>query len=237
MYFVMQTLKYMLPTVIVKGIPSINRAVINHQEKDKSKFELLVEGYGLKEVMTTPGVDFTRTKTNHIIEIEDVLGIEAARQTIINEIRYTMESHGSMKIDIRHVQLLADVMTFKGKVLGITRHGVRKMTSSTLTLAGFEQTTDHLYDAAVYCKKDQITGVSECIITGNMATLGTGAFELCHDDEMLPEVEAGHRPGGLRLSAGDDPGDHAAERSAAVDKYKIHMGPKRLHSLVFDSVA
>lgn len=149
MYFVMQTLKYMLPNVIIAGIPSINRAVINKQERDKNlpppsdkkdekyKYELLVEGYGLKKVMQTPGVDHTKTKTNHIIEIEEVLGIEAARQTIINEINTTMESHG-MKIDIRHVQLLADVMTFKGKVLGITRHGVCKMTSSTLTLASFE---------------------------------------------------------------------------------------------------
>ena len=63
--------------------------------------------------MNTPGIDFRSTKTNHIMEIEKVLGIEAARQTIINEIQYTMQSHG-MRIDIRHVQLLADIMTFKG---------------------------------------------------------------------------------------------------------------------------
>lgn len=94
MYFVMQTLKKMLPSVIVKGISTINRAVINQKQGDESKYELLVEGYGLKKVMTTPGVDFENTKTNHIIEMEDVLGIEAARQTIINEIKYTMESHG-----------------------------------------------------------------------------------------------------------------------------------------------
>lgn len=93
-----------------------------------------------------------------------------------------------MKIDIRHVQLLADVMTFQGKVLGITRHGVCKMTSSTLTLASFEQTTDHLYNAAVRAKNDKITGVSECIIAGNMASLGTGAFDLCHDNTMLPKI-------------------------------------------------
>jgi DNA-directed RNA polymerase III subunit RPC1 len=102
MYFVMQTLKKMLPAVIVKGISTINRAVINKRQSDESKHELLVEGYGLKKVMTTPGVDFSNTKTNHVIEMEEVLGIEAARQTIINEIKYTMESHG-MKIDIRHI--------------------------------------------------------------------------------------------------------------------------------------
>lgn len=79
MFFVMQSIKMMLPNVIVKGIPSINRAVINKQQKDESKFELLVEGYGLKQVMMTPGVDFAQTLTNHIIETEEVLGIEAAR--------------------------------------------------------------------------------------------------------------------------------------------------------------
>lgn len=79
MYFVMQTLKKMLPDVIVKGIPTINRAVINKKEGDETKHELLVEGQGLKKVMTTPGVDHSSTKTNHIIEMEEVLGIEAAR--------------------------------------------------------------------------------------------------------------------------------------------------------------
>jgi DNA-directed RNA polymerase III subunit RPC1 len=99
-----------------------------------------------------------------------------------------MESHG-MQIDIRHISLLADVMTFKGKVLGINRHGVHKMKNSTLMLASFEQTTDHLYDAAVHCKKDDITGVSECIITGNLVSLGTGAFSLCHDDSAEPALD------------------------------------------------
>ena len=69
----------MLPAVIVKGIPTINRAVINKKQSDEKKHELLVEGYGLKKVMTTPGVDYINSKTNHIIEMEEVLGIEAAR--------------------------------------------------------------------------------------------------------------------------------------------------------------
>lgn len=87
--------------------------------------------------METPGVDFRETTTNHIIEMYEVLGIEAARQTIINEIKFIMERHG-MQVDIRHIQLLADVMTFKGRVLGINRHGVAKMKNSTLMLASFE---------------------------------------------------------------------------------------------------
>lgn len=77
------------------------------------------------------------------METAKVLGIEAARQTIYNEIQHTMQSHG-MSIDPRHVMILADVMTYKGEVLGITRFGVQKMKDSVLMLASFEKTTDHL---------------------------------------------------------------------------------------------
>jgi len=73
-------------------------------------------------------------------------------------------------------------MTFKGQVLGITRFGVSKMKSSTLMLASFEMTTDHLYNSAIQCKKDDILGVSECIVMGNQAPIGTGLFKLAYDD-------------------------------------------------------
>jgi DNA-directed RNA polymerase III subunit RPC1 len=75
-------------------------------------YRLLVEGYGLRDVMNTPNVDGRKTTSNHIIEVFQTLGIEAARASIIHEIVYTMNSHG-MNIDIRHVMLLADTMTFK----------------------------------------------------------------------------------------------------------------------------
>lgn len=89
-----------------------------------------------------------------------------------------------MSIDARHIQLLADIMTFKGQVLGITRFGISKMKNSTLMLASFEMTTDHLYESAVHCRKDDIKGVSECIITGNMIPLGTGLFKVIYDESF-----------------------------------------------------
>lgn len=101
MYFVMQQLKAKLPHVIIKGIPQIVRAVISKQEKAKNKHQLLIEGYGLREVMRTSGIDFQSTTTNHILETCSVLGIEAARQCIINEIKFTMGSYG-IHIDERH---------------------------------------------------------------------------------------------------------------------------------------
>lgn len=173
-YFAMQMLKSALPGVIVQGIPSVNRAVINKQEKDgKATYNLLMEGYGLQDVMGSPGIDGLETTTNHVLEVETVLGVEAARKQISKEIENIMSAYG-IGIDWRHLLLLSDIMTFKGEVLGITRFGVSKMRESVLMLASFEKTTDHLFDAAVHGRTDRIVGVSECIIMGMGIPVGTG---------------------------------------------------------------
>ena len=179
LYFAMQELKNKLPKVMVSGISTIERAIINNDEKT-GKFNLIIEGYGLKEVMQTVGIDHKHCTTNHIIETEQVLGIEAARKNIINEIRYTLKEHG-IYVDPRHLALVADVMTFKGQILGITRFGVSKMRDSTLMLASFEKTTDNLFDAAFRGSYDPIQGVSERIIMGKAVTLGTGLPVLLYD--------------------------------------------------------
>ena len=104
-----------------------------------------------------------------------MLLLTTCRQSIIGEVSYTMSEHG-MDIDPRHMQLLGDVMTFKGEVLGITRFGLSKMRDSVLQLASFEKTTDHLFEAAFHMKTDAVQGVSECIILGQSMTIGTGSF-------------------------------------------------------------
>lgn len=187
LFFKMQQMKRLLTKVVVKGLPNISRAVIN--VRDDGKKELLVEGYGLKDVLATDGIIATKTRTNHILEIFEVLGIEAARASIINEIDYTMGSHG-MAVDHRHIQLLGDVMTFKGEVLGITRFGLAKMRDSVLQLASFEKTTDHLFDAAFYMKTDKVEGVSERIILGQTMGIGTGAFKLAAVEESKNHKKA-----------------------------------------------
>lgn len=187
LFFRAQLLCRALPNICVKGFPDISRAVININEKNNKK-ELLVEGYGLKDVMTVDGVIGKKTVTNHILEMNSVLGIEAARSSIVGEIDYTMSSHG-MSVDPRHIQLLGDMMTFKGEVLGITRFGLAKMRDSVLQLASFEKTPDHLFDAAVYMKTDEIEGVSECIILGQGMSIGTGAFKLVYPLQITDEGE------------------------------------------------
>ncbi|KAK9462027.1 uncharacterized protein V1516DRAFT_685057 [Lipomyces oligophaga] len=175
MFYRLQSLLRALPKIVVHGIPSISRAIININ-KDGEK-ELLAEGYGLREVMNTDGVVGTASYTNHILEMWSTLGIEAARTSIVSEIDITMSNYG-MNVDPRHIQLLGDVMTYKGEVLGITRFGLAKMRDSVLQLASFEKTTDHLFDAAFHMKTDLIEGVSECIILGQPMRVGTGAFQL-----------------------------------------------------------
>lgn len=155
--------------------------------------------------MYSIGINSSQTKSNNTLEVYACLGIEAARKTIINEIQYTMSSHG-MLIDIRHVMLLADLMTykvgfiikrnifyiyscclFKGEVLGITRGGLAKMKESVLMLASFEKTTDHLFEASYFGQDDEICGVSECIIMGKPMSLGTGILKLLNKHKKISE--------------------------------------------------
>jgi DNA-directed RNA polymerase III subunit RPC1 len=173
-FFAMQMLRTALPGVIVQGIHTVNRAVINETDKDgRPSYNLLMEGYGLLDVMGSPGIDGLYTTTNHVIEVEKILGVEAARTQVSAEISNIMTAYG-IGIDSRHLLLLSDIMTFKGEVLGITRFGVSKMRESVLMLASFEKTTDHLFDAAVHGRTDAIVGVSECIIMGMNVPIGTG---------------------------------------------------------------
>ncbi|XP_055932368.1 DNA-directed RNA polymerase III subunit RPC1-like [Argiope bruennichi] len=202
-YAVLQQLKEKLQLVVIQGIPTVSRALI-HLENDK--YELQIEGNGLGAVMATRGVKGMSTTSNNTMEVEKYLGIEAAKTIIISETQTTMKHH-SIEIDRRHLMLLADLMTFKGEVHGITRYGLAKMKESALMLASFEKTADHLFDAAYYGQEDSITGVSESIILGIPMSLGTGFFKLLHKANTAP------LPPKKKLLF-DDPDFHLREVSA-----------------------
>jgi len=183
-----QQVRNLLPDVVIKGYADCQRAIIRKDTKPNEdghyECQLLVEGYGLKECMTTPGIEPYKTMSNHVMEVRSVLGIEAARATIVKEISDVM---GNMDIDPRHMALLADVMTFKGDVYGITRFGLQKTRDSVLQLASFEKTPDHLFEAAARGKTDTIDGVSESIIMGQSMGLGTGALKVVRPLELRKE--------------------------------------------------
>jgi len=146
----MDRLRLQLMKVRVCGIESVSRAIIVQKaEGDKTAEEkrsgkpcqkLLIEGTALQAVMGIRGIKGTEAKSTHVMEVEKCLGIEAARSTIVHEIQDVMGNHG-MDIDVRHVALLADVMTFRGEVLGITRFGMPKMSQSVLSLASHSNTS------------------------------------------------------------------------------------------------
>lgn len=133
--FALNELKSKLPSVVVKGLPTVNRAVIAKEDKGGDPvYNLCVEGDNLREVIATYGIDGRHTVSNNIMEVYHTLGIEAARETITSEIKMVMENHG-MSVDFRHIMLLAAQMTHTGEVLGITRYGLSKMKQSILNLA------------------------------------------------------------------------------------------------------
>ena len=144
-------------------------------DKPVQMHKVMVEGYGLRYCLNTDGVDPYATSTNSVIETLQVLGIEAARTKIIKEMQ---EVTKDLSIDPRHMALLADVMTYKGEVLGITRFGLAKMRDSVLQLASFEKTADHVFDAGSAGKIDPIEGVSECVIVGKTMGIGTGSAQV-----------------------------------------------------------
>lgn len=175
MLFNVKQLLTILPDVVVNGIHGMNRVMVS-----STAAQLLAEGTELKKVMSLPHVDGHRCRCNHVAVIERTLGIEAARQTIVDEISNIMKAY-SLNIDIRHIYLLADLMTHRGVVLGITRYGLQKMNNSVLTMASFERTTEHLYNAAIIQRKDQQLDVSDSVMVGKPIQCGTNSFRVLMD--------------------------------------------------------
>ncbi|WP_174590187.1 DNA-directed RNA polymerase subunit A'' [Methanocella conradii] len=161
-------------TILLKGIKGISRVVIR---KEENEYVIYTQGSALKKVIHFEGVDAARTKTNNINEIAEVLGIEAARNAIINEALDTLSEQG-LTVDIRHIMLVADMMTIDGEVKQIGRHGISGEKASVLSRAAFEVTVNHLLDAAVAGEVDELTGVTENVIVGQPIQLGTGDVEL-----------------------------------------------------------
>jgi len=161
--------------MLVKGIEGIQRVLVRKEPKEG--YVLYTEGSELKKVLKIDGVDFRRTTTNNIAEIAEVLGIEAARNAIIEEMMNTLEEQG-LDVDARHITLIADAMTVDGEVKQIGRHGIAGEKASVLSRAAFEVTVDNLLEAAIYGEKDELRGVTENVIVGQPIKLGTGAIEL-----------------------------------------------------------
>jgi DNA-directed RNA polymerase subunit A" len=145
--------------------------------KRAGEFVILTAGTNLKDVFTINEVDADRVMTNDIHEIHKVLGIEAARQAIINESLKVINNQG-LDVDIRHIMLIADAMTTSGIVRGITRTGLTGEKESVFARASFETPIKHLINAAMIGEKDQLNSVIENVILNQPVPLGTGLPDL-----------------------------------------------------------
>lgn len=175
-YRVLQNLVDTIKNTKLGGIDGIIRTLIKHEDEG---YVIYTEGSNFGEVLKIEGVDPYRTTTNSIDEIYNVLGIEAARNSIINEAYKTLQEQG-LTVDIRHIMLVADILTNKGYVYSVGRHGVSGKKSSVLSRAAFEITVNHLLKAALKGEVDTLSGVTENIIIGQSISLGTGAVKLAY---------------------------------------------------------
>ena len=163
-------LKEKMKETNISGIKSIEQVLVVKRENN---YVVLTAGTNLKEILEFKGVSREKTTTNDIHEVNDVLGIEAARQAIMNEVKKVIEQQG-LDIDERHIKLVADAMCTSGSVKGITRMGIISDKSSILARASFETPVKHFVNATVKANVDELASVVENIILNQPIPVGTG---------------------------------------------------------------
>ncbi len=184
---VLKKLQDKVASIVVKGVPGIRRVLVTEED---GEWLINTEGSNLPKVLRVLGVDPTRTVTNNIHEIADTLGIEAARNAIIQEAMGVLEEQG-LDVDVRHVMLVADIMTAMGEVHQIGRHGVSGEKVSVLAKAAFEITVPTIVKAASQGTIDYLKGVTESVIVGQSVPIGTGLIELYMGPSSVTPEEQG----------------------------------------------
>jgi DNA-directed RNA polymerase subunit A' len=163
-----------IPGFQVKGVPDIKRVLVT---EESGEWVIRTDGSNLSKVLEVHGVDTSRTSTNNIHEIAKTLGVEASRNALVNEAKGVLEDQG-LDVDVRHVMLVADMMTTTGDVQQIGRHGISGKKASVLARAAFEITVPNIVEAAVKGESDPLAGVTENVIVGQSIPIGTGLVEL-----------------------------------------------------------
>ncbi|XP_039291023.1 DNA-directed RNA polymerase II subunit RPB1 [Nilaparvata lugens] len=191
----------MLSDMTLQGIEAISKVYMHLPQTDSKKRIIITEsgefkaiadwlletdGTSLMKVLSERDVDPVRTCSNDICEIFSVLGIEAVRKSVEKEMNAVLQFYG-LYVNYRHLALLCDVMTAKGHLMAITRHGINRQDTGALMRCSFEETVDVLMDAASHAEVDPMRGVSENIIMGQLPRMGTGCFDLLLDAEKCKE--------------------------------------------------
>tara|TARA_B100000900_G_scaffold416245_1_gene450518 strand:- start:195 stop:4769 length:4575 start_codon:yes stop_codon:yes gene_type:complete len=189
--------------ISIKGIPNITDIIVSEVSKSKLNGEnreitkkesysienhkekiLISDGLNLVDIMNSPYVNYINTFSNDVLEMFNVLGIEAGRQILLDEITEVID-HAGEYINSRHIELLCDVMTCKGILTSINRQGIKRGDIGPLAKSSFEDTTDQLIKAGIFSERDTLKGVSSNIMMGQRIKSGTGMCEVYLDEEEM----------------------------------------------------
>ncbi|XRB05615.1 DNA-directed RNA polymerase II subunit RPB1 [Pycnococcus provasolii] len=196
----------------LRGVQNIKKVFLRQTKKvvntvdgyhNEDEWMLDTEGVNMAEVMCDERIDFSRCLTNDLVETLQLFGIEATRAALLRELRGVIEFDGSY-VNYRHLSILCDVMTCRGYLMAITRHGINRVENGPLMRCSFEETVDILFEASAHGMTDRMRGVSGPIMMGQLAPVGTGSFDLVLDEEKLERAMdmdggAGGGGGGLLM--------------------------------------
>lgn len=191
----------LLNNIVLRGINGVDnvipRKLQNTVIKEDGKYVhkdiwiMDTTGSNLMQALSLDFIDSSRTVSNDIKEVFDVLGIEAARQIIYNELVEVMEFSG-VYINYHHLSLLCDRMTSTENMVAIFRSGILNDDIGPISKSTFEVHTEVLLNASRHAEFDHMRGVSANVMMGQMGVFGTGAFQVVLDMEQMknmPTVE------------------------------------------------
>jgi DNA-directed RNA polymerase II subunit RPB1 len=188
----------LLSNVILRGIKKLNKVILRKIKdnmvessgtfKKQEVWVLDTIGTNLLNVLALDYIDPTRTFSNDIVEIYNVLGIEAARQAIYNEMVDVIEFDGTY-VNYHHLSVLVDRMTFTSKMISIFRHGINNDNIGPIAKASFEETPEMFLKAARHAELDTLRGVSANVMCGQEGFYGTSAFQVVLDIEEMKKLQ------------------------------------------------
>lgn len=188
----------LLDNMILRGVKNIQRVIprkvtnsVTETDDGYVKRETWVidtVGTNLLDLLGLDFIDNTRTFTNDIQEIYRVLGVEAARQSILNEIKEVMEFDDTY-INYHHLSLLCDRMTCNDKMVSIFRHGINNDNIGPIAKASFEETPEMFLKAARHAELDPMRGVSANVMCGQEGFFGTNSFSVVLDTDKFSSLE------------------------------------------------
>jgi DNA-directed RNA polymerase II subunit RPB1 len=188
----------LLQNIVIRGIKNINKVILRKIKdnvvetmgsyKKQEIWVLDTVGTNILDVLALDYIDSRRTFSNNIIEVYDVFGIEAARQTIYNELAEVIEFDGTY-INFHHLCMLCDRMTFTNKLISIFRHGINNDNIGPIAKASFEETPEMFLKAARHAELDTMRGVSANVMCGQEGLYGTNSFQVVLDLEEMKKLE------------------------------------------------